>query len=204
MKSIRNNNESIIIINKSKFICNLIKVTSELDAIEKINNIKTKYKDATHNCYAYIINNKMKFSDDKEPNGTAGMPILNVLKNKKLDNILCVVTRYFGGIKLGAGGLVRAYTNSVTNCLKDNNICEYIKGIETIIAFDISAFSPISTSSIIIELLIFEYLEILTFGERIHPSTFAPCISHPSDIKEFFAKPMALSSTEVNFAGGKL
>lgn len=138
MKSIRNNNESIIIINKSKFICNLIKVTSELDAIEKINNIKTKYKDATHNCYAYIINNKMKFSDDKEPNGTAGMPILNVLKNKKLDNILCVVTRYFGGIKLGAGGLVRAYTNSVTNCLKDDNICEYIKGIETIIEFDIS------------------------------------------------------------------
>ena len=161
MKSIRNNNESIIIINKSKFICNLIKVTSELDAIEKINNIKTKYKDATHNCYAYIINNKMKFSDDKEPNGTAGMPILNVLKNKKLDNILCVVTRYFGGIKLGAGGLVRAYTNSVTNCLKDNNICEYIKGIETIIAFDISKIKIIDN--------VFKDIEIQdkTYGSNV-------------------------------------
>ena len=161
MKSIRNNNESIIIINKSKFICNLIKVTSELDAIEKINNIKTKYKDATHNCYAYIINNKMKFSDDKEPNGTAGMPILNVLKNKKLDNILCVVTRYFGGIKLGAGGLVRAYTNSVTNCLKDNNICEYIKGIETIIEFDISKIKIIDN--------VFKDIEIQdkTYGSNV-------------------------------------
>lgn len=170
MKSIRNNNESIIIINKSKFICNLIKVTSELDAIENINNIKTKYKDATHNCYAYIINNKMKFSDDKEPNGTAGMPILNVLKNKKLDNILCVVTRYFGGIKLGAGGLVRAYTNSVTNCLKDNNICEYIKGIETIIEFDISKIKIIDN--------VFKDIEIQS---KIYGSTVKYIVGIPEE-----------------------
>ena len=170
MKSIRNNNESIIIINKSKFICNLIKVTSELDAIEKINNIKTKYKDATHNCYAYIINNKMKFSDDKEPNGTAGMPILNVLKNKKLDNILCVITRYFGGIKLGAGGLVRAYTNSVTNCLKDNNICEYIKGIETIIEFDISKIKIIDN--------VFKDIEIQS---KIYGSTVKYIVGIPEE-----------------------
>lgn len=136
MKSIRNNNESIITINKSKFICNLIAISNESEAIDNINKIKKHYKDATHNCYAYIIDNIIRFNDDMEPNGTAGMPILNVLRSHNLNNILCIVTRYFGGQKLGAGGLVRAYTNSVTNCLKDDNICEYIKSIETIIEFE--------------------------------------------------------------------
>lgn len=136
MKSIKENNEKTLIVNKSKFICNIIKTNDEENAINEINKIKMKYKDATHNCYAYIIDNKMRFNDDGEPNGTAGMPILNVLKNKDLNDILCVVTRYFGGIKLGAGGLVRAYTNAVVNCIDDENIIDYCEGFEIKIIFD--------------------------------------------------------------------
>ena len=117
MKTIDSDAYNEIVINKSKFITNLIKIDSVLDAQNKLNIIKNKYADATHNCYAYIVDNYKKMSDDGEPGGTAGMPILNVLESNQLRNILCIVTRYFGGIKLGAGGLVRAYTSSVTSTL---------------------------------------------------------------------------------------
>ena len=79
--------------------------------------LKNKYKDATHICFSYIINNTKRFSDDNEPSGTAGIPILNVLENNNLNYVLCCVVRYFGGIKLGAGGLLRAYSNSAKECL---------------------------------------------------------------------------------------
>lgn len=136
MKSIINNTEKEYIINKSKFICNIIYVSDIDDVNKNLNEIKNKYKDATHNCYAYIVDGYEKCSDDNEPSGTAGMPILNVLKNNNLNHILCVVTRYFGGIKLGAGGLVRAYTKSVTNCIDKNNFCTLIQGIELKITFN--------------------------------------------------------------------
>lgn len=135
MKTIDNNIENEIIINKSRFITNLIKIESIDDAKEKLECIKNKYNDATHNCYAYIIDNYKKASDDGEPSGTAGLPILNVLDSNELSNILCVVTRYFGGIKLGAGGLVRAYTNSVTNSLEKTNIRDLKKVILITITF---------------------------------------------------------------------
>ena len=102
---------STIIINKSKFICELIYINNENEIIKRLNTIKNKYKDATHYCYAYICDNVKRFNDDGEPGGTAGMPILNVLENNNLNHVLCVVIRYFGGIKLGAGGLVRAYSD---------------------------------------------------------------------------------------------
>lgn len=117
MKSIKNNIENTTIINKSKFITKLyfINSTDEINTI--LNEISKEYKDATHICFAYILNGKEKCSDNGEPSGTAGIPILNVLKKNSLDNILAIVIRYFGGIKLGAGGLVRAYSNSITNAL---------------------------------------------------------------------------------------
>ena len=136
MKSIKHNTNNTYIVNKSKFICYLYKV----DNIEEINiyldEIKNKYKDATHHCYAYILDNIKRFSDDNEPGGTAGMPILNVLENNDLNHILCIVVRYFGGIKLGAGGLVRAYTKSVTETLNNTEIKELIKGFKITIEFD--------------------------------------------------------------------
>ena len=115
-------------IQKSKFICYLINLES-IDNIDiYLNKIKKDYNGANHYCYAYIYENKKKCSDDGEPSGTAGMPILNVLENNNLSNILCVVIRYFGGIKLGAGGLVRAYTQSVTNTLEHAELVEIKKG----------------------------------------------------------------------------
>ena len=102
-----------IIINKSKFIGYASPINSEDEAIEFINQIKKKHSDATHNVYAYVYgdnNSIQRFSDDGEPSGTAGMPVLNVIKLEDLKNVVVVVTRYFGGVKLGAGGLVRAYT----------------------------------------------------------------------------------------------
>lgn len=128
---ISNNIINEYIINKSRFICLLQKVYDVDDINNILNDIKKEYKGATHYCYAYVVNNMEKCSDDGEPGGTAGLPILNVLKKNNLTNILCIVIRYFGGIKLGAGGLVRAYSTSVSEALKLVSINEYIK-FETI------------------------------------------------------------------------
>ena len=101
-----------IIEKKSKFIANVSPVKSEEEAINFISNIKKQFYDANHNCYAYVIGADVptvRFSDDKEPSGTAGKPILDVLLGEKLENVVVVVTRYFGGTLLGTGGLVRAY-----------------------------------------------------------------------------------------------
>ena len=96
---------------KSRFIGRLWPVETEEAALEKIQQMKKQHYDATHNCWAYIIRDgAVRFSDDGEPGGTAGMPMLQVLQREGLYNVVCVVTRYFGGILLGAGGLVRAYT----------------------------------------------------------------------------------------------
>lgn len=131
MKTIEDSNYTIV-INKSKFICELLYINNQDEIDSKLKDIKYKYKGATHYCYAYIYDNNKRFNDDGEPGGTAGMPILNVLENNNLNHVLCVVIRYFGGIKLGAGGLVRAYTKSVTSCLENTKIidkkeCQLIK-----------------------------------------------------------------------------
>ena len=96
---------------RSRFIGRLWPVETEEEALAKIQEMKKQHYDATHNCWAYIIRDgAVRFSDDGEPGGTAGMPMLQVLQREGLFNVVCVVTRYFGGILLGAGGLVRAYT----------------------------------------------------------------------------------------------
>lgn len=96
---------------KSRFIGRIWPVETEEEALARIQEMKKKHYDATHNCWAYIIRDgAVRFSDDGEPGGTAGMPMLQVLQREGLYNVVCVVTRYFGGILLGAGGLVRAYT----------------------------------------------------------------------------------------------
>lgn len=104
-----------IIINKSKFIGYASPINSEDEAIDFINQIKKKHADATHNVYAYVYgdnSNIQRFSDDGEPSGTAGMPVLNLIKLENLKNVVVVVTRYFGGVLLGAGGLARAYSKT--------------------------------------------------------------------------------------------
>lgn len=130
MKTIINDYISEIEINKSRFISLLYKVNSVEMVKEKLLEIKNLYKDATHYCYAYIVDDKKKSSDDGEPGGTAGVPIMEVLLKNNLNYVLCVVVRYFGGIKLGAGGLVRAYAKSASSALVSDNIISLIHGYE--------------------------------------------------------------------------
>ncbi len=134
MYTIEKNIKYELIIKNSKFITILYKINdNNIDDI--LLNIKNEYPDATHYCYAYIINDIKKSSDDGEPNGTAGIPILKVLENNYLTNILCIVIRYFGGIKLGANGLVRAYTKSCANAIKEATFKELVDGINITISF---------------------------------------------------------------------
>ena len=124
MKSIKNITEYHMIIKKSEFITTLIPVNDESLIDDIIFQYKEKYKDATHNCVAYIVGTKERAHDDGEPSGTAGVPMLNVIKKQGLTNIIVIVTRYFGGIKLGAGGLTRAYSQAVSEALKEAQIVE--------------------------------------------------------------------------------
>lgn len=123
---------NLIEIKKSKFYAFVFNVFNENEVEAKLENLRKEFNDARHICFAYILSSpkKEKYSDDKEPNGTAGMPILNVLKKQNLENILVVVIRYFGGIKLGAGGLTRAYSNSAVEVLNKCAIKHMKKGLK--------------------------------------------------------------------------
>lgn len=127
-KTIDQNIEAEIVEKKSKFIANVFYVESVEEAEEYIRKIKKEHKLARHNCYAFSIFSREgitdRFSDDGEPSGTAGAPMLNIISSKKITNILVVVTRYFGGILLGTGGLVRAYTGAFQEALDKVNIIE--------------------------------------------------------------------------------
>lgn len=124
MKTIAKSFQNSIDIKKSQFICRLFPAQSEKEAKEIIQRISSEYKDATHNCTAYVVSDGEGYDDDGEPGGTAGRPMLNVLRKNEIQNVVAVVTRYFGGIKLGAGGLVRAYSKSVLECLAIAEIVE--------------------------------------------------------------------------------
>ncbi len=125
--SVENNTAIETVIERSRFITHVFYAETESVARGYLDGIRKKYSDATHNCYAYVTDfgRVTKSSDDGEPSGTAGVPILEVLKNKKLVNLLVVVTRYFGGIKLGAGGLVRAYSGSAADGVMSAKIKEF-------------------------------------------------------------------------------
>lgn len=126
-KTIKENGRVEEEIKKSRFICHVKRVESEEEARDFINSIKKEHYKATHNCSAFIIGERSEIkrtSDDGEPSGTAGVPMLGVLENHNLTNVCVVVTRYFGGIKLGAGGLIRAYAGSVALAVKEIGIIE--------------------------------------------------------------------------------
>lgn len=120
MKIIINNQEKIYIIEKSKFISIVKRIDTKEEIDKYLLEIKKQYFDATHICYAYILNNEKRYNDDNEPTGTAGKPILEILEKNQLNYVLLVVVRYFGGIKLGSNGLIRAYTNSSKIVLENN------------------------------------------------------------------------------------
>lgn len=130
--------ENEIIIKNSRFITILIKINGKDKVNSFLQDIKIKYPKATHYCYGYIINDYKKSSDDGEPSGTAGIPILNVLEKENITNVLAIVVRYFGGIKLGAGGLVRAYSKAVREAIKNSNLIELANGKKIEINFNYS------------------------------------------------------------------
>ena len=124
MKTIANPVQCEINVKKSQFMCSLFPTKTKKESKEIIQKLNEQYSDATHNCTAYIVSDGEGFDDDGEPGGTAGKPMINVLRKNDLHNITAVVTRYFGGIKLGAGGLVRAYSKSVMEAIGESEIIE--------------------------------------------------------------------------------
>lgn len=164
------------VINKSKFISYAYPVYDEDKCKEYVQMLNKKYNDATHVCYAYVLDcpKVEKCSDDGEPSGTAGKPILELIKKRKLSNVLVAVIRYFGGIKLGAGGLVRAYTNSGNLALEMAKVIEVkdIKKYRINVGYDdvnrlknlITAHGATITNIIYSELTMIEFLsEDITF-----------------------------------------
>lgn len=117
MYTIKKEISNELIVKGSKFICVLYHIEDVDDVDNHLDYLRKKYKDATHICYAYRLENNEKFSDDGEPSGTAGFPMMSLLKKKDINNTLAVVIRYFGGTKLGAGGLIRTYQKSISETL---------------------------------------------------------------------------------------
>ena len=135
MLSIKNTNKYEYIIKNSKFISLIFRVYSKEEVNNYLNKIKKDYPNATHYSYAYIIDNDIKSNDDGEPSGTAGIPILKQIQNNNLNYTLIIVIRYFGGIKLGAGPLTRAYAKAAREVINKDNIIELVKGYDINITF---------------------------------------------------------------------
>ena len=136
MFSIKNNDRYEEIIKYSKFISLIFRVYSKEEVNKILNEIKKEYQNATHYCYGYVIDNDIKSSDDGEPSKTAGIPILNQILNNHLNYTLIIVIRYFGGVKLGAGPLTRAYAKVARNVINKNNIVTLEKGYNININFN--------------------------------------------------------------------
>ena len=144
-KSVKQCSEAEYTVNRSRFIGRCFPVESEEAALCLLGDIRKKHWDATHNCFAYRIgeNAAARFSDDGEPGGTAGKPIMDVLTGRGLTNVLCVVTRYFGGILLGAGGLVRAYSKSAADAVTKAGVVSYLPGTILDIPMDYSRYGAL-------------------------------------------------------------
>ncbi|MDN3956548.1 YigZ family protein [Sporolactobacillus laevolacticus] len=126
-------------IKRSRFIAAVYPVETESDAEQLIQNVRKEHWKANHNCFAYIIGKKQeiqKASDDGEPSGTAGVPMLDVLKRRNICNVLIIVTRYFGGIKLGAGGLIRAYAHATSDGLNAAEVIEQVPSLQWAVTVD--------------------------------------------------------------------
>jgi uncharacterized YigZ family protein len=166
--------ESIFIEKKSKFISYITPAYTEQEAVDFINSIKKKHYDASHNCSAFIIGedgNTQRSSDDGEPAGTAGLPILEVLRKESLTNTVVVVTRYFGGIMLGAGGLIRAYTKGCADAVNAAGVMRLQPYEIYEVTIDYTMLSKLQHETVKKGYLIanIEYLDIVTLKMLIEP-----------------------------------
>ena len=168
MYTINKNIEHEIIIKNSRFITILIKINNKEDITKNLEKCKINYPRATHYCYAYKIGETIKkASDDGEPSGTAGLPMQNVLDKENITNILAIVTRYFGGIKLGAGGLIRAYTKSVKDALNEIEKKELVPAILCEITFPYTKEQELKKEIKEENIISKTYLENITYQMKI-------------------------------------
>ena len=189
-----------IVIEKSRFICEVFPVECEEVARNYIDKIKKANPFATHNCYAYIVERGSiaRFSDDGEPQGTAGMPILEVIKNKKLVDTLVVVTRYFGGIKLGAGGLVRAYSGSASSAIDKAGVREFVLSDILKISFSYDKYSGFLKFCDNVKCKILSQ----DFAEDVCISVAVPngeCDTFEEKLTDFMSGKLAISRLSQNF-----
>ncbi|HLO04404.1 MAG TPA: YigZ family protein [Symbiobacteriaceae bacterium] len=135
-KSVRGPAQTEIVIKRSRFIAHVAPVSTEAEAVAFIQRIRTEHAEATHNCYAYKAGNAVRLSDDGEPSGTAGRPIFDVIEKQAISDVCVVVTRYFGGILLGAGGLVRAYSQSAAAGVEAAGVAETVPALDLRLTLD--------------------------------------------------------------------
>jgi len=145
--TIKQNAKAEILEKNSRFISFAIKKETDTDALSELDKVKTMYPDATHHTYAYVINDNgvlyQRYSDDKEPSGTAGLPILEVLKKNNIENVLIIVVRYFGGTLLGTGGLARAYSQSAKEAVEQAGLARRVDCAVFILTTDYSSYEKL-------------------------------------------------------------
>lgn len=185
-KTINQRGEASFIEKRSEFIGRVCPVKSEEEAVAFINEIRTANRKASHNCYAYILrdNNICRHSDDGEPGGTAGAPILDVLQKAMVTDIVCVVTRYFGGILLGAGGLVRAYSKSAALALGSVDVISMELSDSVRAVFSYSYYGSVSAA-------------ITAAGGVIRDTNYADEVEILADIKSNDTKALLKKLTDV-------
>lgn len=184
--------EDEVIINKSRFIGYSMPIETEEDALEFVEKIKEQNRDATHNVFAYVVgesSNIQRFNDDGEPSGTAGIPSLEVIKKEELRNVVVVVTRYFGGIKLGAGGLIRAYTKAAKIGIEAGKIVDMIPHVKLKVTIDYTAYGKIENYLINSKYI----LDDTVFDEKVNIYVYV----NTSDIDDFNKEIMNLTSGDV-------
>lgn len=182
MNTIKETIENTLIIKNSRFITIIYNINDINDIDKYLKLVKDKYKDATHYCYAYILPNNIKCSDDGEPGGTAGKPILDVLTKHNLNFVLAIVVRYFGGIKLGAGGLIRAYSKCISTCLNNTELTKLILGKNIDIYFtykDINDIDLLLTSCHINNK---NYQDMISYNVNI-PNDLLPILENKYQVK---------------------
>ncbi|MBP2027613.1 putative YigZ family protein [Acetoanaerobium pronyense] len=196
-KTIYKEDKEELIIEKSRFIAHTKSVETEEDALEFIKKIKIENKDATHNVWAYVIGenqNIQRYSDDGEPSGTAGIPTLEILKKENLTNIVVVVTRYFGGIKLGAGGLVRAYSKACKASIIKAKITTKIIYIPVKISVDYSTMGIIENRFKLKNIPISD----IEYKEDIQFKAYIP-LGETSSFKDYLVE---LTNNSIDFSFG--
>ena len=182
MNTIKETIENTLIIKNSRFITIIYNINDINDIDKYLKLVKDKYKDATHYCYAYILPNNIKCSDDGEPSGTAGKPILDVLTKHNLNFVLAIVVRYFGGIKLGAGGLIRAYSKCISTCLNDTELTKLILGKNIDIYFTYKDINDIDLLLTNCHINNKNYQDMISYNVNI-PNDLLPILENKYQVK---------------------